>query len=290
LTAFAIQAVEQTAFSGTGIIESTVGGFKFPDGSVQVSAIPPPCTDITYVPYEIILEGVYCFSGHLETSVTTGNAITINVDNVVINMNGWKLDGLGAGTATQTNGIYAGQHNNITIRNGTIRGFYRGIYLSSHNSQGYLVENIRAEKNTFIGLVVFGTGNIVRQNQVVDTTGSIVNTDAYGMVVGGIGGQVLENEIVATVATGSYAAGLTLDFSNGTLVEGNHIVELDTNSGTSNGMDIRDSVDVLIVGNRISRTDYGVFFTSSTGKYRDNLTSNIATTEFIGGTDAGGND
>jgi hypothetical protein len=38
LTAFAIQAVEQTAFSGAGIIESTTGGFKFPDGSVQTTA------------------------------------------------------------------------------------------------------------------------------------------------------------------------------------------------------------------------------------------------------------
>lgn len=38
LTAFAIHAVEQTAFSGAGIIESTTGGFKFPDGTVQLSA------------------------------------------------------------------------------------------------------------------------------------------------------------------------------------------------------------------------------------------------------------
>ncbi len=38
LTAFAIQAVGQTALSGAGIIESTSGGFKFPDGSVQTTA------------------------------------------------------------------------------------------------------------------------------------------------------------------------------------------------------------------------------------------------------------
>jgi hypothetical protein len=39
-SAFAIQAVEQTAFSGAGIIHSTIGGFKFPDGSVQTEATP----------------------------------------------------------------------------------------------------------------------------------------------------------------------------------------------------------------------------------------------------------
>ena len=37
-TTFAIHAVEQTAFSGDGIIESTSGGFKFPDGTVLTSA------------------------------------------------------------------------------------------------------------------------------------------------------------------------------------------------------------------------------------------------------------
>lgn len=38
LTAFAVHAV-QTAFTGAGVIESTVGGFKFPDGSVQTTAV-----------------------------------------------------------------------------------------------------------------------------------------------------------------------------------------------------------------------------------------------------------
>lgn len=36
--AFAIHARDQTAFKGAGIIESTAGGFRFPDGSVQLSA------------------------------------------------------------------------------------------------------------------------------------------------------------------------------------------------------------------------------------------------------------
>lgn len=38
-TAYAIHAVEQIAFSGAGVIESSTGGFKFPDGSIQTSAV-----------------------------------------------------------------------------------------------------------------------------------------------------------------------------------------------------------------------------------------------------------
>ena len=97
LTAFAIQAVAQNAFSGAGTIESTSGGFKFPDGTVQLSATLPPCIAITFLPFNIIEEGVYCFTGNLETSMASGSAISINVDNVVINLNGWTLDGLDAG-------------------------------------------------------------------------------------------------------------------------------------------------------------------------------------------------
>ena len=39
-TTIIAQAVEQTAFSGAGVIESTTGGFKFPDGTLQTAASP----------------------------------------------------------------------------------------------------------------------------------------------------------------------------------------------------------------------------------------------------------
>ncbi len=38
---FAIQAVEQSLFSSGGIIESTNGGYRFPDGTMQTSAATP---------------------------------------------------------------------------------------------------------------------------------------------------------------------------------------------------------------------------------------------------------
>ena len=119
-------AVGQTSISAEGVIESRTGGFKFPDLSVQLSAALPPCIDIPYVPFEIIEEGAYCFTGNLET--TNESAITISADNVTINLNGWTLDGSSSGNATSSNGIFAYQRKNITIRNGTIRGYFYGIF------------------------------------------------------------------------------------------------------------------------------------------------------------------
>jgi len=279
------------------------------------------CTAITTLPTVITVQGIYCFTGNLATSMTSGKAITINTNNVTIDLNGWKLGGLAAGTGTGTYGIYAYQRKNITIKNGIIRGFYFGIILGDNfpytASQGHLIEDIRADQNTYGGLLVQGRGNIVRRNQVVDTGGSTVNNSAFGIQLNGPGGRVLNNEISGTVATSvSSAFGLHLASATGAVVEGNRIDDVSSNSsmaygvsisssydvvvednringlstvsGTTWGMSIRSSSDVLAAGNRITSADYGIFYALSTGKYKDNLTSGV-TSPFNGGTDAGGN-
>ena len=173
------------------------------------------CTAIPWLPYTITTQGIYCFTKHLATNMSSGNAITINTNNVTIDLNGWKLGGLAAGTGTSAIGIYAWKRKNITIRNGTIRGFYRGIWLDGSSpyttSQGHLVEDIRAEQNTYVGIDVRGRGSIVRRNQVVDTGGSTTyaTASAYGIVLTGPGVRALDNDIIGTAATagGSVAVG-----------------------------------------------------------------------------------
>ena len=315
-TAFAIHAVEQTAFEGAGIIESTTGGFKFPDGSVQLSAISPPCTAITYLPYAILEEGVYCLTGNLETSMISGHAITIAADNVVIDLNGWMLDGTSAGTSTEAHGIYASQRRNITIRNGTIRGFFFGIWLSDSppyiTSHNHLIESIRFDQNTIRGILVFGSNIEVHRNQIVNTGGSTAVGYYNGINLGGPNGRVINNDISNTVgATGQQANGIFLDIAHGAVVAGNRISSVIEDGSSSFGIRIQNSDDVqvsdnnitsvgsgvylvsvndaLVRGNNISNADHGITFSSATGKYRDNLTSSNVTTPFTGGTDAGGN-
>src|SRR6266446_3169384 len=81
------------------------------------------CTPITSVPTTITVQGIYCFTQHLNTAITTGNAIDIQTNNVVLDLNGWKLGGLAAGPDTGATGIRANDRQNITIKNGTVRGF-----------------------------------------------------------------------------------------------------------------------------------------------------------------------
>jgi len=251
------------------------------------------CKPITSLPAVIKYQGIYCFTGNLTTSMTSGNAIEIQTNNVTIDMNGWKLGGLAAGLGTETNGIYAYQRKNITIRNGTIRGFKLGIWLSESTlgatSQGHLIEDIRADKNTFQGIRVQGRGSTMRRNQVIDTGGSTSTSSAYGMVLIGPGGRVLNNDISGTAAT-AISYGLVLSGADGAVVENNRIDDVSADVPNKGfGLYFSGSNDVLVAGNRITRADFGIYYIGgSTGKYMDNLTSSVAT-RFTGGTSVGTN-
>src|SRR5688572_6572476 len=138
------------------------------------------CTVIRSLPETITRSGVYCLVRNLSTSMTSGTAITVAADDVVIDLNGHVLDGSGAGLGTQANGILsddglsvtAPSRRNITVRNGTVRGFWAGVVLGgcgpvptcdpASASQGHVIEDILADRNTKIGLGAWGHGTIVR--------------------------------------------------------------------------------------------------------------------------------
>jgi hypothetical protein len=130
------------------------------------------CTPITALPAIITVQGIYCLTGNLNTALSFGNTVDIQTNNVTIDLNGWKLGGLAAGPGTVANGIHALDQKNITVRNGTVRGFFRGIYLEGSNSQGNLVEDIRAEQNRVVGIWTQGRGDIVRHNHVFALRGT----------------------------------------------------------------------------------------------------------------------
>jgi hypothetical protein len=263
-------------------------------GAARVGAETVDCTPVTSLPAVITVPGVYCLTGNLATAITSGFAINIKTNNVVLDLNAFRLDGLAAGLGTNAAGIRAANRQNITIKNGTVRGFLRGIFLEgSVASQGYVVEDIRADQNTFIGIHVRGSGNIVRNNQVVATGGSTIlgaNADAFGIsVFGEVGARVLNNDVINTVPQGTGTAqAITVD--KGAMVEGNRLsnAALPACCGTSVGIMALSDSDVLVVNNRITKMIFGIFFGSTNGKLRDNLTSGVIS-PFTGGVDAGNN-
>ena len=227
--------------------------------TVSTRAETTNCVPITVVPVTITIQGIYCFTQHLNTSIPTGAAIEIQTNNVILDLNGFKLGGLAAGLGTQAFGIFADNRANITIKNGTVRGFYEGIRLndSSGASLGHVVENIRADQNTRVGIEVNGRGNLIRNNQVVATGGSTLTPQALGILASGTGTRVLNNDVIDTVA--SQATGIYLIASN-----------------------------ALVANNRITNASVGIFFGGS-GKYRDNLTTGVSTPFSGSGANVGNN-
>lgn len=279
------------------------------------------CTAIASLPAVITVQGVYCFTGDLTTAQVSGNVIDIQTNNVIIDLNGHKLGGQAAGVDTQAVGIHALDRRNVTVKNGTVRGFYRGVWLQESsplyiNSMGHVVEGLRADFNTAVGIAVWGTGNIVRNNQVVSTGGSRVSTFAVeGINAQGPAARVLNNDVIATgPATGAVnAIGVFVGSAPGSVVEGNRIanttcpscsamgIYVDTSDAIavsanrvsnatavagSTGVYLTGSADALVSDNRIARLATGINFASGSGSYMNNQVTG-ATTPYLGGTAAG---
>ena len=246
---------------------------------------------ITAVPCTITTSGNYTLSANLSTTATTGSAITVTVDFVLLDLGGFKLEDTAAATTITTDGITAVNHKGVTIRNGTIRGFYRGVYLSSTGtSSTHQVDGLTVDGSRLAGIWVEGTGSVVRNSVVSNTGGTTTapNTDTYGIQVVGSGTRVLNNDVTGTVGVGTGSGqGIYLDAADGAVADGNRLSNVA--AGPSVGVNVNGGLDALVVGNDISLMGSGVVFGGGSGKYRDNLTSGVPT-PFTGGTDAGNNE
>jgi hypothetical protein len=259
------------------------------------------CTAITTLPYTIATQGVYCLTGNLSTSISAGgaSAITINTNNVVLDLNGFKIGGLAAGTATQAIGINAYQRQNITIKNGTIRGFEVGILLDDSApftaSQGHVIEDIRADQNTYAGIEVYGRDNVIRNNFVIMTGGSTAGASigsydvyAYGIFIEGSSNQVLNNMVTEVTAQGA-GSGYGIMLSGPNIVAAyNRVSNITSPSGGSYGIIQNSGNDIIVSDNRLSSMQYGIYFyPGTTGSYMNNLVQGATAAAYTGGTAAG---
>lgn len=267
--------------------------------SATAQAETTNCTAITTVPYTIAAPGVYCFTGNLSHSLQTSTnpPITINADNVVLDLNGYMLDGSGAGLATAATGITAHQRQNVTIRNGTVRGFRTGISIGDvfpyTTSRGYVVEDMLLVQNTNAGVSVAGFGNLIRNNRIVSTGGSTISTVAYALANSGPGARILNNDIIGVASWGSSEAeGIIMSggniFNSHSVVAGNRISSITSPSGiASYAIRSNYGTNVILKDNVLIDAQYGIYFRyGSTGKYMNNVTQGVAT-PYTGGTAAG---
>jgi hypothetical protein len=193
---------------------------------------------ITSLPYTISAQGHYCFDRNLSTAITSGAAITINTDFVVLDLNNFKLGGGAAGLGTTAYGVYAANRRNITIRNGNIRGFYWGIFLGPLNGTAggnYTIENNVLDGNTAIGIVAYGDLMTIRDNVISNTGGATPPSGALGIYAYATTvGSVEHNLIANSFSASSFVTGVINNSAYG--VNDHNVAQLGTAAGTKYGI------------------------------------------------------
>ena len=153
-------------------------------GPAVALAGEPNCdTFITSAPYAISAPGHYCLAGDLAYASTTGSAIRIDADAVVLDLRGYTIGGPADLGATAM-GVRVSNQSNVVVRNGLVRGFFIGIAFDGDaagtSNSNNLVEGIRADGNARSGIWVseIGSNNTVRDCIVASTGGTTATTSS----------------------------------------------------------------------------------------------------------------
>jgi nitrous oxidase accessory protein NosD len=250
---------------------------------------------VASLPAVIDTQGVWCLKKDLATLSVAGTAITVTKPNVTIDCNGFKLGGLGAGTATTTIGIDGSGTSNLTVRNCNIRGFATGVLVDDTSGGGHLIEDNRFEANTFFGIDVFGDGTLIRRNQVLDTGGSTAGLDPNRIAgIRLIGdGDVLDNAVrgVDSTGTNAFAYGILVTEATAGAVVGNRVSGLLAGAAaaeyairplSSNGLAIRDN-DLVGPGAYAMRCSIGGTVNVAIGNSMTGFTDDFGTCPDGGG-------
>src|SRR5215831_17286024 len=130
----------------------------------------------------------------------TRSAIDIEVSNVELDLDGWLLEGGGAGAGTLTSGVFVNSKSNVTIRNGIIHGFFREINAGGIGT-GIIIERIHIDQCTEIGIAVNSGDAVIRNNVVTRTGRSTVNDPNLGSCAICMSGDrsLVENNYVSIV-------------------------------------------------------------------------------------------
>jgi hypothetical protein len=185
-------------------------------------------TRITSLPYTITSPGFYYLTGNLSYSGTS-NGINVNSDDLTLDLMGFSLSGPGPSASNYA--IYMSGRKNVEIRNGTVSGWFYGIYEDSSAALRHRVINMRVE-SMGDGIYLLGRGHLIKGCTVGDcigigiwlaggiASGNIVSNCALNGIYLTAAGNVIGNTIFTT---GSTQYGIYIDTTAPNLVMQNTV-------------------------------------------------------------------
>lgn len=227
------------------------------------------CTPIQKLPAHVSAPGCHVLQTSAVLSLGSGVAITIDADDVVLDLGGHSIRN-DAPLDNTAFGITAYRRNNVVVRNGSLRGFQTAVALGldapDGSFGGYVVEGLHLQDSRLFGLDLRGMSLTARGNRISRTGGS----RAPG----------LQGEGYAIYAQGNFVSIVDNDIHN---VFGDPFATW--------GIRVASSGAATVERNRVLSVGFGVEIDrrASAGSCRDNTFGEIAVRSFDCPIDAGGN-
>ena len=201
---------------------------------------------VTVNPPTLYISSDYTFTENLSIP------IVVTADNIVIDGNGYTLQGPGSGT-----GFYLYGKNNVTIRNVIITGWTDGIYL--YNSANNTISDNTIINTTYTGIYLYFSAN---NNSLAGNT--IMNTNTYGIW---LRFSANNNTILDNTLTNS-TIGIEIGGCANNTISGNTLTK------NSKGISLHFSPNNTFADNTISNTIFGFIIWNSA---YNTLTGNVLT-------------
>lgn len=138
-------------------------------------------TKITSLPYTINSPGFYYLGGNLTYSGTS-EAITVNADDVTLDLMGFSLN---CSSRHAGMGITITEQKNVEIRNGTVRGFNFALTEASSNGANHQVINVRVIDNN-VGVTLPGQGHLIKGCMASNITSDGLGIGSNGTIIGNV--------------------------------------------------------------------------------------------------------
>ncbi len=186
-----------------------------------------------------------------------GSCLVIKANHVTLDLGGYQIKGNGIGDTTNGDGIFMRDRKNVTIRNGTVRGFVDDGVADARSGGGgtgsdHRISNVRVIGNGGDGILLQGSGHSVTNSLAEGNAGNgisvpdgstlagntTVNNGANG-IFAGAGTSVTDN-----TANSNGSSGIFLDGFN--FVDGNTAFD-----NTSGGI---SSCGTCIFGHNLGET------------------------------------
>jgi hypothetical protein len=223
-------------------------------------AFATPIT-ISSLPATISSSGSYVIAANHNLNMAQGAAITVNANDVTIDLQGFTISNIAAGVGTAAVGVYSLHRNRVTVRSGTLSGFHTGVMLHGERvAGGCVAEDLSLTDCTAAGIMISGSSSLIRRNVINSSLRSSAfcaassNTGILGIGVSLAAHSRITDNVITFTNTGA------TDFA------------VAVYAGT-------DSDEILLLDNDITGADWGIVIDEglgATGELRDTTITSVA--------------